>query len=234
MAERHYQIHTRYLSWAEPPFAKVEHILRRHRIAEHLAYSHKGVIIGAVLDEDQLAAVRGDRQVEYVDRDVVGGAARFFRHLDSEANLIKDRYSVVLDRGTSAAAFAARTGIVPTGLLADFSSSVGAVLTEQQIAELRRQPEVRYIEAQGWASPALAESVPRTRTSPPPRRHRPSGPSAAPSRGGLLRHRVDGQAQRDVFPGEPAADAPPAPALRPGRAVRPLAAHSTRAGRNGR
>ncbi|MFJ5122404.1 hypothetical protein [Kitasatospora sp. NPDC088548] len=165
-AEQQYQIYTRYLSWAQPPFAGVVDILRRHGIAEHLAYSHKGVIIGAVLDDGQLAAVRGDRQVEYVDRDGVGGVARFFRHLDPEADLIEDRYSVVLDRGASTAAFTARTGTVPAGLLVDFSSSFGAVLTQQQIAELRRQPEVRYIEAQGWARPAQAASVPRTRTSP--------------------------------------------------------------------
>ncbi|MEV0192209.1 hypothetical protein AB0I39_27205 [Kitasatospora purpeofusca] len=153
LADRRYQIYRRYLEWAVPPFANVVDILLRHGIPTDAAYTHDGVAVGAVLDELQLAAVRADPQVEYVDHDIVGGAAPLFRHLEPQVDRIESEYSVVLVEGTDKAAFIARTGITSIGSLPAFSQSIGAELTEQQIALLRRQPEVRYIEAAAWDYP---------------------------------------------------------------------------------
>ena len=66
-SEHDFQIHTRYVSaWPTPALTD---ILRRHGISAEAVYLRHGVPVGASLDPGQLAVLRTEPEVDYVERD---------------------------------------------------------------------------------------------------------------------------------------------------------------------
>src|ERR1700722_13181426 len=105
-AECSFLIYTRYHAGSEPTFPNVEDILRRHGIDASAGYSRHGIYVGATLNPDELAAIRRDRQVEYVERDCVDHVAKYFRCKDR----VEGSYLVHCVEGTDPHAVVARHG----------------------------------------------------------------------------------------------------------------------------
>lgn len=136
-------IYVGYHADSEPRFAKVEDILRRHGIDASAGYSRDGILVGAALDADQLAAIRRDPQVEYVERDCADRVARYFRHPGPDR--IDGSYIVVGVDGTDAHRLVARHGVTSPTMLG-ILNGFGAGLSDEQRDRLRHEVEVVYVE----------------------------------------------------------------------------------------
>ena len=146
-------IHTTYRAEGDPPFPNVDDILRRHGIDASAAYTHHGVVVGARLSAEQLAVIRRDLQVEYVERDCVDHVARYFRHLGEDR---LEGYIVAVVEGADAHALVARHNIVAAKILAGLNH-IHADLSDEQRDRLRHEPDVEYVQNDSveyaWSSP---------------------------------------------------------------------------------
>ncbi|MFI5645469.1 protease inhibitor I9 family protein [Kitasatospora sp. NPDC051705] len=148
-SERGFLIHPRYWPHAEPAFPSVLDILTRHGVDPGAARTRHGLVVGADLTADQLAAVRADRQVEYVERDCVGGVARYQR-VPASARVV-GQYSVAVADDCDLGALLAR--LDGTLLHAyDEIHTFAARLTDRQRDLLRRDPEVFSVGDDQWDS----------------------------------------------------------------------------------
>jgi hypothetical protein len=141
-SESDFLIYTTYHAESDPPFAKVEDILRRHGIDASAGYARHGVLVGATLNADQLAAIRRDRQVEYAERDCVDHVARYFRHRAGDR--IDGSYIVSGVKGTDTHALVARHDISAATML-EILDGFGAQLSDEQRDRLRHEPDVKHV-----------------------------------------------------------------------------------------
>lgn len=146
-SECDYLIYTRYHADDVPTFPNVADILVRHGIDASTGYAVHELVVGARLDAVQLAVIRSDRQVEYVERDWVGRAARYFRNLGPTR--ISDSYIVACVEGSDAGALVARhrveaARIYPTG------DHFSAEMSQDQLQQLRCDRQVEYVQDNAW------------------------------------------------------------------------------------
>lgn len=147
-SENDYLIRTRYLADGDPPFAEIEDVLRHCGIDGSAAYTDgDGIVVGATLDADQLAAVRRDLQVEYVERDCLDRVAPYFRNLGPSR--IVGSYIVACVDEADVAGVAARHGIASS---MPYGTHFAAELSDAQRDRLRHDAKVEYIQDNLWES----------------------------------------------------------------------------------
>jgi len=142
-SENDFIIYTTYHAESDPPFAKVEGILRRHGIDASAAYARHGLVVGARLNTGQLAAIRRDRQVECVERDCVDHVARYFRHVGQDR--VDGTCIVVGVEGADVHGLIARHDVVAASKL-EILNGFSAELSDEQRDRLRHEPDVEFVE----------------------------------------------------------------------------------------
>lgn len=146
-----YQIYTTYHAASDPRHPKPEEILRIYGVDSSAGYTRHGFVLGATLGAEQLAAIRRDRRVEYVELDCVVPVALYFRQLNPSR--IDGEYVVMCAEGTDMRALIARLDLpVNPDRVWDGFSSFPAALSDEQRDRLRHEPDVVAIENDVWAS----------------------------------------------------------------------------------
>ncbi|MFJ6381134.1 hypothetical protein ACIQI7_14185 [Kitasatospora sp. NPDC092039] len=148
-SQRGFLVYPTYRPHAEPTFPGVLDTLTRHGVTSTAARTRHGIIVGADLNADQLAPLRGDRQVEDVEHDCVGGVARYHRVLGPH-RIVGQYSAAVADDGDLRALLAG-----PDGTLLQACDEVrwfAARLTDRQRDRLRRNPEVFSVDDDQWES----------------------------------------------------------------------------------
>lgn len=138
-SERGFLIYTTHWAHAEPTYPSVLEILARYGIDPGAARTRHGLTVGADLDADQLAVLRRDRQVKYVEHDCVDGVAGYDRV--PAPHRVVGKYSVAVDDDCDMHALIARLDGTLLHAI-DATHTFYARLTDQQRDLLRREPDV--------------------------------------------------------------------------------------------
>ncbi|WP_042449612.1 hypothetical protein [Streptacidiphilus jiangxiensis] len=133
-------IYTTYWPHAEPTYPSVSDILVRYGIDPGAARTRHGLVVGADLDAGQLAALRRDRQVKYIERDCVDGVARYQRV--PETSRVPGQYAVWVADGCYLQALLARLDGTLLWAFDEGERFFYAQLTDRQRDRLRRDPDV--------------------------------------------------------------------------------------------
>ncbi|MEV7602827.1 hypothetical protein AB0O91_36200 [Kitasatospora sp. NPDC089797] len=146
-SERGFLIYTTHWAHAEPTRPSVLDILARYGIDPGAARTRHGLVVGADLDADQLAVLRSDRQVEYVEHDCVDGIARYLRV--PEQHRVAGHYSVWVADDSDLDALLARLDGTLLWACAE-ANNFCAQLTDRQRDKLRREPDVFCVGDGQW------------------------------------------------------------------------------------
>ncbi|MEU1587926.1 protease inhibitor I9 family protein [Micromonospora sp. NPDC005710] len=98
---------------------------------------------GAVLSAEQVNAVRGIPGVRLVEQDTEGRPAPYER---TTGDPVVGSYLVQLALGADPTVVAGRAGVTPTAIFRYGTSGFGAVMSDEQLDRVRRDPEVTYVE----------------------------------------------------------------------------------------
>ena len=140
-----YLIYTTYHAESEPSYLKPEELLHVHGVEPAATYERHGVVVGATLSAGQLAAIRADRRVEYVELDCVDHVARYFRHLSPDR--IEGEYAGSFSEGVAVEPIFARLGIDPPDLVVLTAlSQFHATLLDEDRDRLRHEPDIVFLE----------------------------------------------------------------------------------------